>query len=193
MTFGAVILAGGKSRRMGRDKAQLIYDGSDFLSRLALSLSGFSERLLSVAEIRPDTPPGFSQVIDEHRSLGPISGLLSALNGCKSDALLFVPCDVPLFTKELADYLCSLLEEGYDAVIAVSKDGQEHPLCAVYRKSTVPFFRAALDRGDRRIFSALDGMRLRKARIWEAGFPDRLLLNINSPEEYALLCQEGGK
>ena len=190
MTFGSVILAGGESRRMGRDKAELCYNGAAFINRLSHELSDYNERLLSVASLRIRVPSHLRQVIDVQAGLGPISGVLTSLECCLSDALLFVPCDVPLFTKELGDYLCSMLTEGYDGVIAVSQNGQAHPLCAVYRKSAAPAFRAAIERGDNRIFSALENLRLLRVNICEAGFSDRLLTNVNTPDEYAGLLRE---
>ena len=186
MTFGAVILAGGDSRRFGRDKASLTYNGTSFLSGIAKELSCFEERLLSVAEPRQDAL-GLRQVCDVYLGSGPMAGIHASLLACSSDALLFVPCDVPLFSGELGEHLCSLLSDEYDAVIATSFEGIDHPLCAVYRKSAASAFQAALENGGS-ISDVLKNLRVLKAPIWEADFPDRLLVSVSTPEEYARFC-----
>lgn len=187
MTFGAAILAGGENLRMGRDKASLTFNGETFLQHIAGELTSFDEHILSVKAPR-DNRFGFKEIYDDYRGNDPMLGILTCLERCSSDALLFVSCDMPLFAAELGEYLCSLLSDEYDAVTAVSYDGQEHPLCAVYRKSAIPAFKAAAEKDEDGIFSALSNMRVLKAPIARGGFSDRLLTKINLPEDYARLC-----
>ena len=113
-----------------------------------------------------------------------MSGLCAALEECQSEALLFVPCDAPLFTLEAGQYLCSLLTEEYDGVVAVSSEGGEHPLCAVYRKSAAAAFRSTLESGENRVYKAFSRLNLRFARLEDAGIGDEVLMNVNSPEDY---------
>lgn len=133
--FGVVILAGGKSRRMGRDKAELEIKGIRFLDKLVEEFSRFGEVLVSVDDEKEYSNIPYPMVRDVYSDCGPMGGLYSALMACRSDALVVVPCDVPFFSGDIAEKMCLKLEEGIDAVIAVTEDGRMHPLCGVYRKT----------------------------------------------------------
>lgn len=99
MNTGCLILAGGKSRRMGYRKSSLRLNGTTFLDKLIFELRDFPEILVSVddAARHPEIP--YSMIDDRYSDCGPMSGLYSALSVCESDALLVLPCDVPLFPE----------------------------------------------------------------------------------------------
>jgi len=190
MTVGAVILAGGQSRRMGQNKAALTYVGQRFLEKIAGELSGFDERLLSVAGEMQRTPSGFTPVWDTVPNGGPMAGLYAALSVCKSEALLAVSCDLPLFSGELGDFLVSELSD-WDAVIPLTGE-RTHPVCAVYRKSCAAVLKRHLDGGDRKLRNALFELRTKYVPLTGA-FAEILLKNINTPEEYRSLCDGKAK
>lgn len=180
---GVVLFAGGKSRRMGRDKACLPYMGSYFLERIAAELDGYEEQLLSV-----DCPDRYADlewkhVTDAKRDCGPLGGLVAVLEACESESVHVVTCDQPLYRRELGEWLCSLLEEPWDAVVPETADGI-HPMCAVYRKRCLPVFRTQLENGDYRMFRALKMLNVRYA---DAAGREEMLSNINTPEEYEAL------
>ena len=108
----AVILAGGKSSRMGRDKASLTLGNETFLQRIAAELDacGFQEKYVSLGigektEIR--IPGGWTAVRDRYRNCGPLGGIHAALSACRAEWSLFVSCDTPLYRRELAELLIS--------------------------------------------------------------------------------------
>lgn len=108
----AVILAGGKSERMGRDKAQLIRpDGRSQLSFTAdcLREAGIEDILVSGASLN-----GLKSIKDVYPEKGPLAGIHSALTHCKpdTDALIVVPCDMPLLK---CDVFSSLLKSSQSA------------------------------------------------------------------------------
>jgi len=183
ITFGTALFAGGKSRRMGRDKALLALDGTIFLDRIAAELGGFEERLLSVdREERYENLP-WRHVSDRVAGCGPLGGLCAVLSECRSDALLVVTCDMPLYEARLGQWLCSKLEEPWDAVVPKTQDGI-HPMCAVYRKRCLPVLEGQLSAGDFRLRKALDSLVVRYVDAEELG---DLLCNVNTPEEYQTL------
>lgn len=189
MNCGAVILAGGKSRRMGRDKAQLSLSGMSFLERLARELRGFSELLISVDRLEHHTAAvEFGVVVEDlWPDCGPLGGLYAALDACKSDALVAVPCDVPLFTGELAEALYRCLKEGgaeTDAVIVRTNDGRIHPLCGVYRKRCRSMLRQCLDEKELRMQHALSRMQIKE---FAADVQSWRFKNVNTPEDFASL------
>ena len=187
MRIGAVILAGGKSLRMGTDKAELLIDNQIFLDKISSELSDFDELLVSVGSKHNHIGTKYQTVADKYPDCGPIGGLQSALSVCTSDALLAISCDVPLFKASLAQFVCSKMSEDYDAVIALSPEGFFHPLCAVYKKSVADIFEKFILSGDYKILNAYEQMKICRVPIED--FED-LLLNVNTPEEYEHLIRK---
>ncbi len=197
LNCGAVILAGGRSRRLlGRDKAALTLSGRSFLEILSRELGGFPERYWSVdrrgrynQEAFSEAVPEFQEVADAPPGCGPLGGLAAALRVCRSAALLAVSVDLPLFRKELGEYLAAFWDGTVDAVVAVDREGRRHHLCAIYGKSALPVFGEQLAAGNYRLSDALDRLRLRAAPLRHSVFPDTILSNINTPEEYEEVCK----
>lgn len=195
MEVGAALLCGGESRRMGRDKAQLLLDGVTFQLRLAEVLSDFPERLLSTGR-RDLSLPGFTSVPDLLPGQGPLGALQALLTVCRSQALLLVPCDVPLFSKPLAHHLAQAITGEWEAVVPVTRDGREHPACGVYRGDLLPQLNAYLAGGGRQMRSFLAPLRVLRLPLADTPFPDRCLTNVNTPQAYEALASEflpGGK
>ena len=121
MKTGCVILAGGKSSRMGKDKALLEFDGTNFIEKIAGELSFFEEKLIargnnsSVTRLQKESWKIIPDIYPEH---GPMGGIHAALKECEAEQLFCVSCDMPFITGELAKWLCSRMEDGIDAVIA---------------------------------------------------------------------------
>ena len=186
MQIGAALLVGGESRRMGRNKAQLLADGETFQARIAAQLSMFPERLLSVGG-RAVSLPGFVSVPDRYPACGPLGGIHAVLSFCRSDALLVVSCDIPMFPEALGRFLAEVMSEGDDAVIPVTRDGREHPVCGVYRRTVLPKIQEQLEAGDYRMREFLRRIRVRRIYLAETSFPDDCLANINTDQEYQAL------
>ena len=188
MKFGAVILYGGKSRRMGQDKAELIIEGRTFLEHIAGELEGFEELILSLDSMEKYPVMKCTAVTDIYSDCGPMGGIHAALSVCDSDALFVVSCDLPLFKAELGDYLCTQLDEEIDAVVPVTSDGRIHPLCAVYRKRTASVFEKYLKAGSYKILDAYKDVRVKFIPIDRTPCNEKWLQNINTPQEYDALC-----
>jgi molybdopterin-guanine dinucleotide biosynthesis protein A len=204
-TTGAVILAGGKSSRMGENKAFLMLDKQTFIERILSQLTHFSEVLISaapgIAELY--APFGVPVIEDLYAERGPIGGLYTALQACRSPYLLAIGCDKPFFEQGLGEYLAELAAGGakgngssakgsggnakgggYDAVVPVSRDGRLQPLCAVYAKTCAEFLRGRITAGNYRMTAALECMRTFRVSLADTPFPEQVLSNINTPEEY---------
>jgi molybdopterin-guanine dinucleotide biosynthesis protein A len=189
MSFGAVILAGGQSRRMGSDKANLKIGGSTFLDRILSDLQGFGEVMVSIADNDDRELTSFRTVADLYKNCGPMSGLYSALIACESDALLVVTCDLPLFRRDLGEYLVYQLDGHSDAVVPVTA-GRIHPLCAVYRRSCAAVFEEHLEKKDLKMRNALDNLRTKYLEISDGEFAEMLNHNINTRADYESLGLE---
>ncbi len=180
--IGCAILAGGKSQRMGQDKALLEYQGEKFIERICKEFAFFSEKYIARGANPDCFIEGWKVIEDIYKDKGPIGGIHAVLSCCKADAMFFTTCDMPFLTGELSKLLCESLKENVDAVIAVTADGRWHPLCGVYRKSMVSIFKEQILSGNNRMQSALDKMRVICVRIDEKDAPQ--LQNINTKKEY---------
>ncbi len=183
MKFGAVILAGGESRRMGTDKAQLKLDGKTFLARIAGELSDFDELYVSVGENR-SYPIEIPRVTDVFSRCGPMCGIHAALSACQSDALLVVSCDLPLYRRDLGEKLVEAMTPDYDVVIPKTPDGRQHPLCAVYSKSCLPVFESDLKVGGFKLMRALEHLSVKYVEVDDL---EGCLTNINTCDDYKKL------
>lgn len=133
MNIGCLILSGGKSTRMGREKAMLYIGAVRFLDKLVYEFSSFSEILISVDKKERHPQIHYPMVEDVWENAGPLGGLLSGLLKTRADALFVLPCDVPLFSMSLAKKLMAMLSEDVDCVISKTEDGRWQPFCGIYK------------------------------------------------------------
>lgn len=189
MKLAGAVIAGGKSKRMGVDKAQLKLEGRALQLRLldALDLGGFEPLVLN-AFVAPEELPGWVSLIpDDKPGQGPLEGLASILRRMDRPVLV-AAADMPGLDKEafLALAQAYRLAPGL-GLVAKGEDGW-HPLFAVYHPDLLPQLEAALEKGER----SLHGM------IEAAGLPawtppqKAWLANINTPEERAAWQAEHG-
>ncbi|EJL44242.1 putative molybdenum cofactor guanylyltransferase [Brevibacillus agri] len=191
----AVILAGGKSSRMGVAKDQLPWREGTLVTELGTEILAMGMPCLIVCN-EPERIPaelvkrdGVSVTADLVPSAGPVSGLVTAFRLCRKDVLLVLSCDLPFMDRtQLASLLAYAAgKDGWDAVIP-SAQGRIHPLCALYRKSTQPVWEQALEQGELRLMNTI-----RKLSVLEVpdGWLDPwALFNANTPEEYAAAIRE---
>lgn len=181
------ILAGGKSRRMGRDKAMLLISGESLLDRtlrLLLPLAttvtvvGSPERYArSDARVLPDDRPG----------LGPLGGIATALRASSSPWNLIVACDLPYLTAPFLDFLIRrAFESQADALLPETARGPE-PLCAMYTRRCLPSIEAAIERNDLKVTNGLASCKLKtlpESQWKQFDSHGRLFKNMNSPADY---------
>ena len=189
MTPGFLLMSGGLSSRMGTPKALLALHGQPLLMHIARAGKPFAERILSVNDDAIPTPEGYLRIGDVYRECGPMGGLHAALTAAQSDALVVVPCDAPHFTAEAAAFLASQYSDEYDAVILEDENGRAHPMMGVYAKSCLPALTKHLEEKRFKLMMMLSGLRVRRVRLPES-IPQRVMSNLNTPEDYEALCRE---
>ena len=155
----AVILAGGKSQRMGRDKASLVLGEQTLLQHVAAILQTMFPRVLvSVRQPRPDI--ALPQICDAYAEAGPLAGLYSALTHAETPWIFAVATDMPFIQPALIDYLATQ-RDGYQAVVP-RVHGHPQPLAAFYAKSCMTPYRALLEGdGKRSLRTALGQLKVR--------------------------------
>ena len=184
-----VILAGGKSRRMGRDKLKLSLDGRTLLeSAVDRFKEVFEDVYLSVADETKYPEIQLRRIVDILPGAGPLSGLHAALTSLPGDGVFFVAADLPFACPLAAKRLIELCGES-DACIIRNPDGRLEPLFGYYRKTILPLCEKAIKSGDYRVFEILLNAKTQFAAPDELGelWDEKLIVNINFPEDFEKL------
>lgn len=190
----AVVLAGGQSRRMGRDKALIDYQGRPIIAHVIDTLRALSDDIVVVSN-RLDlyAPFGARVVPDYEPPCGPLGGIAAGLQAALCSLAVVVACDMPFLNVTLLRWLLDLAA-GYDAVVPKTADEFE-PLHAVYRRECHDPIVRRLERGERRVISFFADVRLRPVLEpeWRALDPaGRSLVNLNTPDDLDVLSLPAG-
>ena len=186
---GGIVLAGGKSTRMGTSKALLPFGPETMLQRVVRILSGVVSPIVVVAAADQELPALPDEVIvtrDEREARGPLEGLRAGLKALPGDvdAAYVTSCDVPLLVPGFVTQMLDLARDHDVAVMEI--DGFPHPLSAVYRRTTLPQVEDLLAHDRLRpvfLFERVKTRRVQPAEI--TSDPDLLTLrNLNTREEY---------
>ncbi len=186
-----VILVGGKSRRMGRDKALLEIGGRPLVERVLTVFREYFGRVVLVGDreerfaayglpVLPDIYPGSA-----------LGGLYTGLIHAVTDHVFVSSCDIPYPNAAVVHYLCRL-REGYDAVVPLTGDSFE-PLFALYTKSCLVPILKLLERRNFCVYDFYPDIRVRYVAGTELAHLDpggRCFLNVNTPEELARVIEE---
>ena len=196
MRIGGIILCGGQSRRMGRDKAHLPFGRETMLERVVSEVGivvGPRQIVVAAAEgqVLPPLPPEIRVVHDLQADCGPMSGLAAGLSALReeADAVFVGTCDAPLLRAEFISGLFDRLGDA-EAVVPVERGAEGdrfYPATAVYRTSVLPGVRADLEAGQFRMQWFARDLRAVFLPIEELRSIDpdlASLRNVNSPEEY---------
>ena len=183
-----MILAGGESRRMGRDKLPLKVGNTTLLDRVHEVLASRCAEILIVGGSVP-SPPDARRIPDLRSGRqGPLAGIEASLLAARHRAIFIAAGDMPFLTGDLVEYLLGLLSDHVPAVVPYF-GGRPHPLCAAYGREMQSAVSAALDRGVRSVRELLEsfpGVRyVGEEELRRCGDPNLLLTNVNSPEELA--------
>jgi molybdopterin-guanine dinucleotide biosynthesis protein A len=178
----AIILAGGKSSRMGRDKALEKIGGKYLIERVINSLSLLGDDIIVVTALPNQLPSlNIEKVLDTYPRTGAKVGLCTGINASLSFYSLVVACDMPFLNIDLLRYLLDSAS-GFDAVIPRIGDKIE-PLHAVYSKNCIPILDEHISKGKLKISDLFDEINVRyvEAGEIERYDPQHLsLFNINS-------------
>lgn len=188
MNTTAIILAGGKSSRMGTNKALLDLNGRRVIEGIVEKLEKTVDEMLIVTNTCSDYE--FLQlpmVSDNWKDMGPLAGIEAGLSHSHTERNLIVACDMPFISVELGKYLLSCLEESQVAVPEI--EGTRHPLFAAYRKETVVEVRKSLEKnhlGIWRFLQNVDVKIMTEEGLERLGLPneEQYFFNMNNREHY---------
>jgi molybdopterin-guanine dinucleotide biosynthesis protein A len=168
------VLAGGRSSRMGRDKALLPWHGRTLLEQVAEVVRQAAGDVTVIGH-ESYRSLGLRVIPDAIPDRGPLGGLLTALDASDADRVLLVACDMPEVTVGL---LTGLLSGEADAVVAEA-EGRLHPLCAVYHRRVLPKVNAAIRGRSLKMHDFLSHIAVQRWPVSDA----KLLINMNTPED----------
>lgn len=192
MGVSGIILAGGRSSRMGQDKMLLVFQNETLLARMVNRLRSVVDDIIIASN---DTAKygieGVREVRDIFPGMGPMGGLHAGLIAAKYDNAFVIAGDMPYFSENVAEYLLSR-KAGYDAVVP-RLNGYWEPLCAVYSRSCIAPIEYCLLAGIRKVFRfypAVKVLAVDEDKLNTAGLPANIFYNLNAPEDLAFLRRE---
>ena len=176
------MLAGGKSSRMGRDKALLPHGEGSLAGHLAAAVAAAAGSVALIGDPEKYAQLGYQVLPDRRPGAGPLGGIESALCYTAADWNLILACDMPRMQTEFLRGLLEAAErEDADALLPAGPSGRPEPLSAVYHRRCLAPLRRALDDGVRKVTAALAGL---SVRAWSVA-DDAWFENLNTPEEWA--------
>ena len=182
----AFVLAGGKSTRMGRDKAFLPWQGGTLLSHALQLAASVTPNLRIVGDLEKFS--NFGAVIEDiYAERGPLGGIHAALSSSTSDLNLMLAVDLPFIEPRFLHFLAGLAQAANAIVTLPRASGQFQPLCAVYQREFLQAADLALQAGENKIgalFSRLNTRVIEEAEFTRAGFSPDMFRNLNTPEEW---------
>lgn len=180
-----LVLSGGRSRRMGRDKALLERDGKSQIARMVELLERHVDRVfVSTRADQRDEPERsrFAQVVDRYDDLGPLAGILSAMDEHPDADWLVVACDLPNIVDQTIAHLLANRSDAYAfTAFTSSHDGLPEPLCALWRAGSGGAIRDLMEEGiqcPRKILIRSDTHLIEQS---DPGWLD----NVNTPDDLA--------
>ena len=183
LSISGFILAGGKSSRMGTDKALLMFQGKPLLEHMISLIKPLCDKVAISGQNSDYSSLGIELVPDLYSDCGPISGIYSVLKYSVSDWNLLVSVDVPFVNDELFHVLISKIGD-YDCVIPKHISGVE-PLIALYNRRTSPVIEEMITTGDYRLTNLLSKLSTSYVDCNELiKKHPRLFMNINRMEDY---------
>jgi molybdopterin-guanine dinucleotide biosynthesis protein A len=182
----AFILAGGKSTRMGADKAFLELEGTTLLSRALKLGAAVAAEVRIVGDAKKFS--AFAQVVEDVFSeRGPLAGIHAALLSTTREWNLMLAADLPFLEAPLLDYIIAEAKASGTMVTVPRVGGRLQPLCAVYGRAFGTTAERALKLGKNKIdplFAEVKTRIIEERELKAAGFPAEMFGNVNTPEEW---------
>lgn len=180
----ALILAGGDSRRMGQDKAELVLDGKTLLERVTATMQQLFPKVI-VSVRQPRQGVALPQVCDGQDASGPLAGLIAGLAQADTPWVFAVACDMPFVTQSVVEHLAAC--RGPHQAVVPMVGGYPQPLAAFYATSTLATMRASLAAGDRSLRGALEKLQViyvSEAELRECDPQLRSFFDLDTPQDF---------
>lgn len=174
------IIIGGKSSRMGMDKAGLVLGADTFLNRIIKAVTPLQSPVKLVSSLLQHQNMGYPIIPDLKKEKGPVAAISSALSETDTPLNLILSCDVPLLQYNTLEWLLKQHNSNYEATIICS-NGKKMPLVGIYNKSCFAVFNDHLIKNQLKLMRVLEDLNVNYIEIPEMW--KHQILNINTPEQ----------
>ncbi len=186
MSVTGIILAGGKSSRMGTEKGLQELCGKPLITYAIRVLSGFCSEIIISSSSDAYQSFSFEVVADEFPGIGPMGGIYSALKHSKTEKNLVLSCDLPFVSEELMSFI---LENSAGYQVAVPWLGNQHyePLCGFYNISLLDRIESYIQNGNYKLPDLFEEISINRLIISSSleFYKEHLFLNVNSKSDLA--------
>jgi molybdopterin-guanine dinucleotide biosynthesis protein A len=181
MNVTGIILAGGKSSRMGNDKGLVLLNGKPMITYVIEGLKYICDQIIIITNNEEYVQFGYKLIPDLISDKGPLGGIYSGLAHSKTDVNLCLSCDSPFVTTKLLQLLIDSL--GYHDVVLPSYNGRLHPLIGAYKKSCKTVFEKQINANVLKVETAYKQLKYKKIDLTENDFEASVFSNINTLED----------
>ncbi len=172
-----IILAGGKSSRIGFDKGFINLNGKPFIVHIIEAMKPLVNNIIIVSDNTDYDKFGYQIVNDLIKNFGPVAGLYSGLSNSKTEYNLVLSCDVPLIKTFILEQLIDRFDIDYD-MIQLQSENKSMPLIAIYKTHCLHTFEAQLNKNEKRLRIAVE--QLKHKTITIDSECDQYVKNINT-------------
>jgi molybdenum cofactor guanylyltransferase len=187
-TLNGLVLAGGKSSRMGEDKSIVQWHGKEQRYYIADMLRDFCDDIFISCRVDQEktVDRNYKVITDEYKDAGPLGAITSAFHKNQNVAWLVVACDLPLLDRETIHYLVQNRDRDVAATTFISThDSLPEPLITIWEPAALPLLETALSEGK---YSPQKVLMKAKIRLLEP-LDASALMNVNTPEERQIILQ----
>ena len=175
-----IVLAGGKSSRMGSDKGLLTINDKTFVEHVIVAMKPLVDKIIIVSNNKDYDQFGYRRVEDSIKDSGPLAALYSGLKHSETEFNLVLSCDIPMIKTELLKKLVDADLENHE-VVQIESNTKTMPLIAMYKKQCMHKCLELLQQGERRLRVAVNELKT-KTIIIDAEF-DQFVKNVNTKED----------
>jgi molybdopterin-guanine dinucleotide biosynthesis protein A len=175
-----IVLAGGKSSRMGSDKGLLTINDKTFVEHVIVAMKPLVDKIIIVSNNKDYDQFGYRRVEDSIKDSGPLAGLYSGLKHSETEFNLVLSCDIPMIKTEILKKLVDADLENHE-VVQIESNTKTMPLIAMYKKQCMHKCLELLQQGEKRLRVAVNELKT-KTIIINAEF-DQFVKNVNTKED----------
>lgn len=182
-----IILAGGKSSRMGTDKGFLLLNKKPFVQYSIDALKPLVSNILIVSDNQDYDRFGYNRINDITKNAGPVAGICSGLEASLTEYNLILSCDIPLINSEILMELIKNIDDDLE-IIQVETNGKSMPLIAIYKKQVKDSFSKLLINDERRLRVAVNACKVKNIILEKENALH--VMNVNTQNELKIVENE---
>ena len=186
-----IMLCGGRSRRMGKDKGSILLRGKPMILHVLDVVQEVADEIIlvlrdenqikSYTKILKDEIDVLKIVTDKSKDQGPLMGILTGLSNIKSKQGQILPCDSPFISKEFILKMFKTMEESdFDAIVPIWDDGHLEPLHSIYKKNSQTNIEKLIKNGKRNVNSLINSLNVKVVDVEELDPTGQSFQNMNT-------------